>query len=216
MHPKTVICCCQEEILSLWPLHMTAPSFKHSADILDIKPALRKRGARASGVSTPTRCTYQDTNSAMSTTLKSLPLNPNINRLWPCAAHSYVQIPQYSCVVPAGFPSPADDHLDGKIDFNEHLVEDESATFVARASGNSMIGEGIHDGDELVVQFGLEPKHGDVVVAIINGEHFCKKLRKQGNKLFLDSANPDYQPIELREGDELTICGVVKFSLHRF
>jgi DNA polymerase V len=196
---------------------MTAPSFKHSADILSIGTVLRERGASTEGVSSSTQWNYQDMSIPMSTTmLKSILLKSNITRLWPCATYSYLQIPKYSCVVPAGFPSPADDHLDGKIDFNEHLVEDESATFVARASGNSMIGEGIHDGDELVVQFGLEPKHGDIVVAIINGEHFCKKLRKQGNRVFLDSANSDYQPMELREGDELTICGVVKFSIHRF
>ena len=195
---------------------MTASSTTQTADILNIETARYERaaghqGSRA-GVSTNTRCTYQD--SSMSTALLTT-LEPNIVCLWPCAAHSYRQIPRYSCVVPAGFPSPADDHLDGKIDFNEHLIADESATYVARASGHSMVGAGIFDGDELVVQFGQEPKHGDIVIATINGEHLCKKLRKQGKRVFLDAANPDYQSIELQEGDELTICGVVKFSIRR-
>src|SRR5699024_4596531 len=75
-----------------------------------------------------------------------------------------------------GFPSPAQDYYDGPIDLTEMLVKDVAATFVVRASGTSMSGAGIDDGDELLVDRSIEPRHGDVVVAVLDGELCVKRL----------------------------------------
>ena len=76
--------------------------------------------------------------------------------------------PLYACGVSAGFPSPADDYLEGTLDLNERLIREPAATFFVRAKGDSMIGAGIHDGDLLVVDRSAEPRDGRVVIAVIN------------------------------------------------
>ena len=81
-----------------------------------------------------------------------------------------LSLPLYSSKVPAGFPSPADDHMEGKLDLNTYLVKHPTATFFVKASGDSMVGAGIHDGDILVVDRSLEPRQGQVVIAAIDGQ----------------------------------------------
>ena len=72
--------------------------------------------------------------------------------------------------VAAGYPSPAQDYFDGRIDLNEHLIKDITSTYVVRVSGDSMEGAGISDGDELIVNRALEPRDGSVVIAVLDGE----------------------------------------------
>src|SRR5271167_4346597 len=104
--------------------------------------------------------------------------------------------PLFLSKVPAGFPSPADDYLEGKLDLNEHLIKHKAATFFVRVSGSSMEGAGIFDGDLLIVDKALEPKHRSVVVAIVNGEFTVKRIKKDKSRLWLMPENEKFQPME--------------------
>lgn len=118
--------------------------------------------------------------------------------------------------VPAGFASPADDYVEEVIDLNTYLIKQghEACTFVVRADGWSMIGCGIHHGDELLVDRGIEATDGRVVVAAINGELLVKRLRQRGGKVLLVSENPHYPERVVAEGENLEIWGVVTRVLH--
>ena len=117
--------------------------------------------------------------------------------------------------VSAGFPSPAEDRIDGKLDLNRHFIKNPAATFYVRVSGDSMTGAGIHNGDLLIVDRSLEPTPGRVVIAVINGEHTVKRLHREGDRLLLLAENPDYAPIVVTELEELHIWGVVTCVLHQ-
>jgi DNA polymerase V len=112
--------------------------------------------------------------------------------------------------VPAGFPSPAEDYAQGRLDLNDYLVEHEAATFYVRVEGHSMTGAGILDGDIIAVDRSLEPRQGDVVVAVIDGALTVKELNRQGDTITLRARNPEFKPIEFKLGQELVIWGVVK------
>lgn len=119
----------------------------------------------------------------------------------------------YGSQVPAGFPSPADDHVEGRLDLNEHLVRRPAATFFARASGESMTGAGIFDGDLLVVDRGLAPQPDDIVIAVLHGDLTVKRLVRQGADWLLCAENANYAGLPLDEGSE--IWGVVTHSIRR-
>ena len=89
------------------------------------------------------------------------------------------RIPLFLTGVPAGFPSPADDYIDCHLDLHEHLIEHPAATFYVRASGNSMVQAGIHDGDLLIVDRAVEPHDGHIVIAVVLGELTVKRLRQR-------------------------------------
>jgi DNA polymerase V len=122
--------------------------------------------------------------------------------------------PLYQQPVTAGFPSPAEDHIDTKLDLNRHYVRNPAATFYVRVDGDSMTGAGIHSGDLLIVDRSIEPVPGKVVIAVINGEHTVKRLRRDGNRILLMAENPNYAPIEVSELEELHIWGVVTEVIH--
>lgn len=118
--------------------------------------------------------------------------------------------PLFLAPVKAGFPSPADDYHELSLDLNEHLVRNPAATFFLRASGDSMKEAGIGDGDLLIVDRSLSPRHGQVVVAALNGELTLKRLRRNGDgSLCLVPANPHYPVIPIGEADDMVIWGVV-------
>jgi DNA polymerase V len=123
-------------------------------------------------------------------------------------------LPLYASRVPAGFPSPADDHVEDALDLNEHLVRHPAATFFVRVQGDSMTGAGIQHGDLLVVDRSLEPKSGAVVIAVVNGELTVKRLKADSGEVWLVPETPDYPPLEIREGMDLTIWGVVAHVVH--
>ena len=123
-------------------------------------------------------------------------------------------LPLFLARVSAGFPSPADDYLDGRLDLNEHLIKHPAATFFVRAAGDSMIGAGIHSGDILVVDRSLDAGANSVVIAVIDGDLTVKRILRTGGKLFLASENPRYRPIEIREGMEFEVWGVVTSVIH--
>ena len=111
--------------------------------------------------------------------------------------------------VPAGFPSPAADSMEGVVDLNEHLVHHPAATFIVRVSGDSMSGAGILDGDLALVDRALVPQHNDVVIAVLNGDITLKRLHTAGKRIMLKPENPKYPPILLCDDSELVIWGVV-------
>jgi DNA polymerase V len=117
--------------------------------------------------------------------------------------------------VSAGFPAPGDD-LKDTIDLNAHLVRRPESTYLLRVQGDSMIGEGIFEGDMLVVDRSIEPISGNIVIAIVNGEFTVKKLYRNGSRVELLPANPRCKKITFSEGEELEIWGVVTNSIRAF
>jgi DNA polymerase V len=115
----------------------------------------------------------------------------------------------------AGFPSPADDYLETQIDLKKELVKNPDATFVVRVQGDSMSGDGIDDGDVLIIDRSIKPRHGAVAVCYLNNAFTVKRLEKRGGKIRLLPANPDFAPIEVQEGDELVIWGVVTYVIKK-
>ena len=126
-----------------------------------------------------------------------------------------IHLPLFSHAVRAGFPSPADDYVAEALDLNEHLIAHKEATFFLRARGHSMTGAGIQDGDLLVVDRSLTAAHRSVVIAVIDGEFTVKRLCKRNGRIRLLAENPDFQPIELNDGQELQVWGVVTSVIHR-
>jgi len=116
--------------------------------------------------------------------------------------------------VPAGFPSPAGDYMEGKLDLNEHLVKHPAATFFVRVTGDSMIEKGIHSGDLLIVDRSLEPKDRSIIIAVLDGELTVKQLEKRKGKLRLLPANKNYEPLEVSEQQSFEIWGVVTNVIH--
>lgn len=116
--------------------------------------------------------------------------------------------------VAAGYPSPAQDYFDGRINLNEHLIKDVTSTYVIRVSGHSMEGAGISDGDELIVNRALEPKDGSIVVAVLDGELTVKRLRITPEGVVLQAENPDYPDIHVPALGSLSIWGCATVSLH--
>ncbi|WP_242523012.1 LexA family protein [Thiocystis minor] len=132
----------------------------------------------------------------------------------PCPAA--LALPLYGSRISAGFPSPADDDLEGTLDLNEHLVQHPAATFFVRVQGDSMIGAGIHHGDLLVVDRALEAKSGSIVVAVVDGELTVKRLKVAGARVWLMAENPAFPPLELRDGQALHLWGVVAHAVRSF
>ncbi len=126
------------------------------------------------------------------------------------------EFPLYSSSVQAGFPSAADDYLDGKIDLNEHLIKHPAATFFVKVKGDSMIGAGIYSGDMLIVDRSQAPRNNSIVVAILNGEFTVKRLRKKEGKIFLIAENPNYKPIEIASNMDFEVWGVVLHTIRSF
>jgi len=116
--------------------------------------------------------------------------------------------------VPAGFPSPAQDYYDGPIDLTEMLIDDQAATFLVRAAGDSMLGAGISSGDEILVDRSKTPRDGDVVVAILDGELTLKRLSLTASGVTLRSENPAYPDIHVPALSDLQVWGVATYSLH--
>lgn len=116
--------------------------------------------------------------------------------------------------VAAGFPSPAIDHTEDDIDFNELLVGNKSATFTARVKSESMIGIGIGIGDLIVVDRSINPRHRHIVIAKFNGDYTLKRLMiEPSGKIWLKPESVECQPIIPKEGDTLTIWGIVTFTI---
>ena len=133
----------------------------------------------------------------------------------PSEARTRLRIPLVAANVEAGFPSPADDHLERSLDLNEHLVQNPAATFFVRVKGESMRDAGISTGDILIVDRSVQPKDRQIVVAMLDGDFTVKRLRKRKGRVFLEAENNAYPPIEVGEDQELVIWGAVTFVIHQ-
>lgn len=127
---------------------------------------------------------------------------------------STTELSFYSSRIPAGFPSPALDHMEQKLSLDELMDIDAPHTYLVRVTGDSMTGVGIFDEDILIVSRSITKKIGRIVVADLNGESFVKRLTQQGDQYVLCSENPKYPPRYIMEGDELVTWGVVKANVH--
>ena len=123
------------------------------------------------------------------------------------------RLPLYSFAVPAGFPSPAQDHIEREISLDELLGLRLPQIYMVRVGGDSMTGVGIFDGDLAVVDRALEAKPGFIVIATLNNEPLIKTLCKEGDQFILRPENPAFAPRYVLETDELKICGVVLYSI---
>ena len=117
--------------------------------------------------------------------------------------------PRMSHSVRAGFPSPADDYVEKRIDLNEELIQHREATFFLRVRGHSMINAGIDDGDELIVDRAIAPEHNRIVVAAVDGELTVKRFYRRNGIIKLIAENPHYPDIEFKSEQEMMIWGVV-------
>lgn len=137
-----------------------------------------------------------------------------INEVISLIEHRGYELPFYTSAVQAGFPSPADDHMEKKIDISKHLIKHPTATFFVKAAGESMINAGIHPGDILVVDRSLEPKNGKIVIAAVDGQLTVKRLQKSKKGIFLTPENDLFKPIKIEEENDILIWGVVTNVLH--
>jgi len=117
--------------------------------------------------------------------------------------------------VSAGFPSPADDFKELRISIDKEVVKNETATFYARVSGESMQGAGLDDGDLLVIDRSLEPEDNKIAICFIDGEFTVKRLKVEKNCVYLMPENPKYQPIKVTEDNELIIWGMVTYVVKK-
>jgi DNA polymerase V len=145
-----------------------------------------------------------------------VPNNPSSPLLRAAMSAPLYRLPLLLHCIPAGFPSPADEYAETALDLNTYLVRNKTATFFFRVIGDSMTGAHIHDGDLLVVDRSIEPRHGHIVLAVINSEYTVKRLHNLNGVIELRAENPSYPPIRFREHDELQVWGVVTGAVSRF
>jgi len=124
------------------------------------------------------------------------------------------EIPFFLPMISAGFPSPAEDYIDKRLDLNEYLIKHPSATFFVRVEGNSMINAGIHHGDILIVDRAVEPTHKKIIVAVINGELTVKRMHKIKDTLYLIPENDNFETITVTEEMDFQVWGVVAHVIH--
>ena len=126
------------------------------------------------------------------------------------------KIPLLTDSVSAGFPSPADDHIEENIDLNEHLISNPFSTFFLRVKGDSMINAGIKDKDLIIVDKSLIARPGNIIIAMIDGEFTMKRLSIKNNELYLKSENHNYPDFRFKNHIDVQIWGVVIYSIHSY
>lgn len=138
-------------------------------------------------------------------------------RAWQAMSQAKQDVPVLASAVRAGFPSPAEDYIEGSLDLNRHLIRHPAATFIVRVEGESMTGAGIFPGDLLVVDRSIEPHAGHVVIAVVDGELTVKRLKGQRGQWRLEAEHPDYPAILMPNdedgGETSAIWGVVTSSV---
>lgn len=125
-------------------------------------------------------------------------------------------LPLFTTRVAAGFPSPADDHSERKLDLNQHLVDNPSSTFFVEVSGESMINAGINPQDILVVDKSISPAHNKIAIVFFNGDFTVKRLHYVNGQLKqLLPENHHFKPINVSETDQVEIWGIVRYVIHQ-
>ena len=147
----------------------------------------------------------------------SLPLKSDgsISKIWFADDSPGIELPFYDTKVQAGFPSPAEDHLEQRLDLNTLVIENPSATFFVRVAGESMKDIGITDGDILVVDRSIESWENRIVVAVIDSEFTIKRFTTQNETVVLEAENPDYPAIKITPEMDFSVWGVVSWTLKK-
>ena len=126
-----------------------------------------------------------------------------------------ISLPIFSSTVQAGFPSPADDYIEGNLDLNAWIVKHPAATFFVRVQGESMTGAHIQTDDILVVDRSLEPINGNIIVAVVDGEFTVKRYVVEGKNIYLSPENPNFSRIKISENSGFQVWGVVTYVIHK-
>lgn len=143
--------------------------------------------------------------SSQNTIIEISPAETGVNLPLPYADHG----------IQAGFPSPAQDYITEAIDLNVEVVKHPAATFYGRVSGDSMINEGIEDGDLIVIDRAIEPSDGDLAVCCVEGDFTLKRIRIEPDRVWLIPANEMFDPIMITDETRFIIWGVVTFVIKR-
>ncbi len=127
-----------------------------------------------------------------------------------------LELPLVGAKLKAGFPSPADDYVEERLDLNKFLIKNPASTFFARVSGDSMIGSGIYDGDILIIDRSVQPTTNSILVCAIDGEFTIKRIKRiDSETIYLMPDNPEFEPIKVSRDNNLVIWGVVIYSIHK-
>lgn len=126
-----------------------------------------------------------------------------------------IELPFITAGIKAGFPSPAADFDGTKISLDAVLVKNREATFYAKASGTSMTGAGIDDGDVLVIDRSLEPRNNKVAVCLLDGEFTVKRIKVSKDEMLLMPENKAFEPIKITEENQLIIWGIVTYVIKK-
>jgi DNA polymerase V len=137
----------------------------------------------------------------------------DINAFLDIAPQRAAAVPLMVSPAACGFPSPADDYLDGPLDFNELLIQNPAATFAVRIAGESMTGVGLFPGDIAVVDRVRTPVDGSIVLALLGGEFAIKRYRCKGTRVWLQAENPAFKDIVLTEDSAFEVWGVIAKSI---
>ena len=125
-----------------------------------------------------------------------------------------MKVTLYLNSVCAGFPSPANDYLEGEIDLNRYLIKNPLATFIVKSQGNCMLQAGIHSGDLLIVDKSIKPKNHSIVTASIDGDLTVKRIKISGKKFLLSSDNKNYRNVKINNKSDIFIWGIVTKVIH--
>ena len=146
---------------------------------------------------------------------KKLKTDGSISAIYGMEESGSLELPLFSARVAAGFPSPAEDYLESRLDLNQHLIRNPASTFFVRAAGESMMEAGIYDQDLLIVDRSIEKRNRRVVIAILNGEFTVKRLVQDEEEIFLVAENPDFVNIPIRVDSDFSVWGVVTYVIHQ-
>ena len=127
-----------------------------------------------------------------------------------------ISLPLYLDRISAGFPSPADDYIEAELDLNRYMIRNPPDTFMVRVTNDALAGAGILDGDVLIVDRSIGPRHGMIVVAIVNGDMCVRRLNRKSGNWVLYPENKDFQPLRIRPGQDLEIKGVVTGLVRKY
>lgn len=142
--------------------------------------------------------------------------NQSVQVAVPANDAQLIELPWFGHKVVAGFPSPAEDYIEARIDLNDQLIRNKEATFLLTVQGNSMQDAGIKEGDILVVDRSVTPVDGKIVIAALDGELTVKRLAMRSDGVWLLPENEQYPPIKVKEENDMLIWGVVTATISQF
>lgn len=125
------------------------------------------------------------------------------------------KLPLFLEPVKAGFPSPAETHMETTLDLNDYIIRHPAATFFVKVRGNSMTNAGIQSDDILVVDRSLPPYDGATIIAVVNSEMVVKRVIQMRNRLYILPDNPDCRPMEVTAEMNFQVWGVVTYVIHK-